>query len=449
MRGLEEEHAGVRIAHQRKLAGLTQRGLAARLPYSYSLLRQVEEGRKNASPDLVSAVARELRIDVTVLTGQPYVTELQQDRLAALIRPIREALDLYDLYDVSDLSHTSDGRHASDGRHVSDRHDVSDQRAADRRDVSDRCAVSVPHDAGGTRAQHDARTPAELAAQADELCRMVRATQLSKAAHALPTFIAEVTAAAHRSGTTALWQTLGSAYRTAHDIATKLGFYDLATIALDRLGWAAERGSDPLLAAVRQYMRALTYFREGEHTIGLRLIDAGHRVLSRVDNAEQEARDTLVVRGQLHLGASVIAARAHDADAVGSHLREAASYARRTGEAERVYWLSFGPANVAVHEVSAQVEMRRYGKALEKSRDVRLPHGWPMSRRAHFYVDRARAEMETGHSDAALGSVVTARKLAPEQTRYHPGARETISGLVAQRRRTPDSLDNMAAWLCL
>ncbi|MBO8199721.1 helix-turn-helix transcriptional regulator [Streptomyces smyrnaeus] len=449
MRGLEEEHAGVRIAHQRKLAGLTQRGLAARLPYSYSLLRQVEEGRKNASPDLVSAVARELRIDVTVLTGQPYVTELQQDRLAALIRPIREALDLYDLYDVSDLSHTSDGRHASDGRHVSDRHDMSDQRAADRRDVSDRCAVSGPHDAGGTRAQHDARTPAQLAAQADELCRMVRATQLSKAAHALPAFIAEVTAAAHRSRTTALWQTLGSAYRTAHDIATKLGFYDLATIALDRLGWAAERGSDPLLAAVRQYMRALTYFREGEHTIGLRLIDAGHRVLSRVDSAEQEARDTLVVRGQLHLGASVIAARAHDADAVGSHLREAASYARRTGEAERVYWLSFGPANVAVHEVSAQVEMRRYGKALEKSRDVRLPHGWPMSRRAHFYVDRARAEMETGHSDAALGSVVTARKLAPEQTRYHPGARETISGLVAQRRRTPDSLDNMAAWLCL
>uniref|UniRef100_UPI0034DE136A helix-turn-helix domain-containing protein n=1 Tax=Streptomyces sp. PU-14G TaxID=2800808 RepID=UPI0034DE136A len=99
MRGLKEEHAGVRIAHQRKLAGLTQRGMAAQIPYSYSLLRQVEEGRKNASPDLISAVARLLRIDVTVLTGQPYVTELQQDRLAALIRPIRESLDLYDLED--------------------------------------------------------------------------------------------------------------------------------------------------------------------------------------------------------------------------------------------------------------------------------------------------------------------------------------------------------------
>ncbi|CAL9475174.1 helix-turn-helix domain-containing protein [Streptomyces sp. enrichment culture] len=424
MRGQQEEHAGVRIAHQRKLAGLTQRGLAARIPYSYSLLRQVEEGRKNASPDLISAVARVLRIDVTALTGQPYVTELQQDKLAALIRPIREALDLYDLDDL-------DGEYTPPAG-----------RAAGQRSPGGPVAG---HDSGTTAP----RTPAELAVQADDLCRMVRATQLSKAAHALPAFIAEVTAAAHSRPSTQLWQTLGSAYRTAHDIATKLGFYDLATIALDRLGWAAERGSDPQLAAVRQYMRALTYFREGEHTIGLRLIDAGHRALQRADRAEREARAALAVRGQLHLGAGVIAARAHDADAVRTHLREAAAVAERTGEAGRVHWLSFGPANVAVHEVSAQVELRRYGAALDKAHQVRLPHGWPMSRRAHFYVDRARAEMETGRCDAALESVMTARKLAPEQTRYHPGARETINGLVAQRRRTPDTLDSLAAWLGL
>jgi XRE family transcriptional regulator, fatty acid utilization regulator len=34
---------------------------------------------------------------VAALTGQPYVTELQQDRLAELIRPIRDGLELYDL----------------------------------------------------------------------------------------------------------------------------------------------------------------------------------------------------------------------------------------------------------------------------------------------------------------------------------------------------------------
>lgn len=96
---LEDDHTGTgrRIAEQRKRAGYTQRGLAEQLPYSYSLLRQVEEGHKSPSQDFVSAVARTLRLDVTALTGQPYVTELQQDRLDTLIRPIREALDLYDI----------------------------------------------------------------------------------------------------------------------------------------------------------------------------------------------------------------------------------------------------------------------------------------------------------------------------------------------------------------
>lgn len=89
-----EEHTGTRIAEQRKLAGLTQHGLAARIPCSYALLRAVETGDRAASPDLVATVAKELRVDVTVLTGQPYMTELQQDRLAELVRPIREALDL-------------------------------------------------------------------------------------------------------------------------------------------------------------------------------------------------------------------------------------------------------------------------------------------------------------------------------------------------------------------
>lgn len=394
MPALDDAHTGARIANQRKLAGLTQRGLADLIPYSYSLLRHVETGHKNASPDLVSAVAHALHIDVTALTGQPYVTELQQDRLAELIRPIRESLDLYDLGDNPDLT---------------------------------------------------VRRSSELAAAANDLCRRVRATHLNEAARALPRLIAELTAASYRSPSSELWQALGSTYRTAHDISTKLGFFDLSTIALDRMAWAADRASDPLLAAVRQYMRALVYFREGEHTIGLRLIGRGHSIATEAE----ESTASLAVAGQLHLGATVIAARARDTEAVKLHLAEAERHAKHTGEAGEVHWLSFGPANVAAHELSANVELRRYGKALEKARKVKLPNGWAMSRRAHVYIDRARSEMETGRTDAALESLVKARKMAPQQTRYHPGARETIKGLVHQRRRTPDTLDSMAAWIGL
>ncbi|MEU4211892.1 helix-turn-helix transcriptional regulator [Streptomyces sp. NPDC026206] len=394
MRKLDDEHTGRRIAEERKRAGYTQRELAARLPYSYSLLRQVEEGHKSASPDFVSAVARALHLDVTALTGQPYVTELQKDRLDTLIRPIREALDLYDL-------------------------------------------GLEPHAIG--------KDVTRLISTADELCRLVRATRLNQAAGTLPHAISELTAACHGRPSTELWTALASTYRTAHDIAVKLGFYDLATVALDRMDWASQRASDPLLAAMRQYMRALVYFREGEHTIGLRLIGIGHRLISPSDSSIE----ALAVAGQLHLGASVIAARAHDASAVKAHLAEAKALSTKTGEAGHIHWLSFGPTNVAVHDVSAQVEMRKYGKAVIKAKDVSLPTAWATSRRAHFFIDRARAEMEIGKTDAALSSLVTARSLAPQQTRYHPGARETIKGLVLLQRRTPDTLNHMAAWVGL
>ncbi len=394
MPSLDDDHTGTRIRDQRKLAGLTQRGLASRIPYSYSLLNAVECGVRPASSDFTAAVARALAIDVTTLTGQPYVTELQSDRLAELVRPIREALDLYDLGPDPDLA---------------------------------------------------VRPATVLVAEADRLCQEVRATHLRKAARGLPAAIAELTHSAWSSPSTELWQALASTYRTAHDISVKLGYYDLSAVALDRMAWASERASDPQLGAVRQYMRALVYFREGEYTIGKRLIASGHGILGQAE----QTRETLAVVGQLHLGASVIAARAKDKTAVDRHIAEARSIAKRTGDASNVHWLSFGPANVNLHRMSASVELNQYDDALKQARKIRLPASLATSRRAHFLIDWARTEMETGHTEGALRHLVEARKAAPEQTRYHPGARETIRGLVHTARRTPDTLNYMAAWVGL
>jgi transcriptional regulator with XRE-family HTH domain len=394
MPNLDDDHTGTRIRQQRRLARLTQRELADRLPYSYSLLNQVECGARPASADFVAAVAHALKVDVTTLTGQPYMTELQRDRLAELVRPIREALDLYDLGVNPDLR---------------------------------------------------VRPAAELIKAADRLCAEVRATHLRNAARALPGTIAELTHSAWSTPTTELWQALASTYRTAHDITVKLGYYDLSAVALDRMAWAAERASDPCLGAVRQYMRALVYFREGEYTIGQRLIAAGHGIIGAAD----PTREALAVTGQLHLGASVIAARARQTSTVVSHISEARQIAKRIGDAADVHWLSFGPTNVALHRMSAAVEMRHYDAALKQSRRLQLPASLATSRRAHFFIDRARTEMETGHTEAALRSLVDARHAAPEQTRYHPGARETITALVHLSRRTPDTLNHMAAWVGL
>ncbi|MGX9891143.1 helix-turn-helix domain-containing protein [Streptomyces sp. NPDC002276] len=390
----DEDHTGARIKEQRRLARLTQRRLAALLPYSYSLLNQVECGARPATADFVAAVARVLQIDVTVLTGQPYVTELQRDRLAELVRPIRESLDLYDLGPNPDLT---------------------------------------------------VRPGDQLMEGADHLCAEIRATHLRNAARELPDLIAELTHSAWSTPSTELWQALASAYRTAHDISVKLGYYDLSSVALDRMAWAAERASDACLGAVRQYMRALVYFREGEYGIGQRLITSGHTVVGQAD----KTREALAVTGQLHLGGSVIAARAEDETGVGRHIAEADRIAKRIGDASEVHWLSFGPTNVALHKMSAAVEMRRYDDALKQARKIRLPSQLATSRRAHFLIDQARTEMETGHTEAALKSLVEARRLAPEQTRYHPAARDTITGLVHLSRRAPDTLGHLAAWVGL
>lgn len=389
----DDEHTGARIRRQRKLAHLTQRQLAERLPYSLSLLNQVECGARRATPEFVSAVASALRVDVADLTGPATVTDIQQTRLAALVRPMRECLDLWDL--------------EPEGEHT---------------------------------------TPlTELTAEADRLCRAVRATHLRQAATALPALITALTYRVQTSPSTEAWQSLASAYRTTSDVALKLGYADLATVALDRMGWAARRASDPCLAAVRQYKRALGHRDGVDAELGRRLVHAGQQLLNG-----ETSREALAVAGQLHLGASAVAARAGDATAVAEHIAEARALAERVGgEAGDVHWLSFGHINTDLHEMGASLRMRQFDQALTQARAITLPAATLTSRRARYLVDRAVVEMETGHPDTALRHLVDARRAAPEQTRYHPGTREAITGLLHTARRSRDSLTGMAHWVGL
>ncbi|WP_228974923.1 helix-turn-helix domain-containing protein [Streptomyces sp. DH12] len=388
------EHTGARIREQRRLARLTQRQLAERIPYSYSLLNQVECGARQPSDAFISAVAEALGVSPTVLTESAMTTGAQRERLAALMRPIREALDLYDLDPLP-----------RPGR----------------------------------------RPLPVLAVEADALCQRVRATRLRSAAEELPGLISDLTHAAHTESSTAAWRALASAYRSAHDVSLKIGYRDLSTVALDRMGWAAERASDPCLAAIRHYKRALGHERS-ELDLGRRLIQLGHDVLDG-----EESREALAVAGQLHLGASAVAARCDDDAAVERHICAARELASRVGgDASDVHWLSFGHTNVALHEMGASLTMRRFDQALTQARALKaLPPSTLTSRRARFLVDWAVVEMETGHPDAALRRLADARRAAPEQTRYHPRTREAVTGLLHIARRTPDSLSHMAAWIGL
>jgi transcriptional regulator with XRE-family HTH domain len=392
MLSTDPESTAARIVRQRKIRGLSQRGLANLSGVSYSLLTKIEQGARQTTPAVLAAIARALAVPVTQLTGQPYLAELRADQLDSLIQPIRESLDVYDL---------------------------------------------------GADPEVTPRRLGELAADANRLCLLVRATDLRTAAAELPALILELTTAAHTAGTDRAWSTLASAYRTAYDIATKLGYADLAAIALDRMDWAAQRASDPIVASVRQYLRALAYLRAGQYRTGRRLVAVGQATAALAEPSM--VRDA--VMGQISLGGAVLAARDRDGERAQEYLTEAEHLAERTGEAPQVHWLSFGPTNVSTHRFSVLAEQDKYAQALEVARTIRIPDDWPVSRASHHIAEVARAQLWTGRTDAAFQSLVKARALAPQQIRYSPTVHDTVEGLLRAQRSAPDTLANYAVWV--
>jgi len=392
MHSPSHDHTGARIKRLRLERHLTQQALADLAQIPYNTLTKTEQGKLPASPYLVGRVSRALRVEVATIIGQPYAAELRADDLDVLLQPIREALDVFDL-------------------------------GADP-EIKPRPLQLLHHDA-------------------ESMLAAVRAGEIKQVAGQLPGLLLEATTAAHEAETTEGWLLLASTYRTAYDVASKLGFGDLATIALARMDWAAQRGSSAVVGAMGRYMRALTYLRAGQYRTGDRLIQVGLGVLEQAD----PSRERDVLTGQLHLGAAVMAGRAQNRSAAEGYLAEADRIAGQTGEAVKVHWLAFGPTNVAVHRVSVLAELDEYGAAADAGTGMVIPQEYPVSRQSHHFAELARAQMWTGQLDDAFRNLMRARKAAPQQAKYHPTVRETYAGLEAAKRQMPDSFLSYGSWL--
>ncbi|MGW0999820.1 helix-turn-helix domain-containing protein [Streptomyces sp. NPDC002523] len=359
-----DEHTGARIARIRRQRGLTQQGLAMRAHVSKSLLSKVECGQKPASPALVAACARALGVSTSELLGQPYTEELRRDRMDALIQPIREGLENWDI----SLSWETAPRPAA-------LRWTDVQRALERR----------------------------RQAQYTDMVRDCVCT-----------------------------------------VAWKLGFLDLATVALDRLAWTAPRADEPGLDAMHAFLRAQTTMSSGRYDVGLRVVD---RALRDLDGQESRRPAGLeAMRGMLHLRAATIAGRMKDRDHADARLSEAHALAQATGELPD-FGVTWGPVNVGVHAVAIASEADDFGLAIELAADVRIPRGWTRSRAGHHWMDLGRAHAWAGHPEQALDCLHQARRIAPQQTRYHPTVRETILALKRQERARNGSLAQYAEWV--
>lgn len=385
---------GRRIAHARKLRDLTQKELAERVPCSKSLIAQVESGHKPATPSLIGAVARVLHVEVTELTGQPYRGQTANtDRIHEPIPQIRQALAHWDL--PPDL------------------------------DVPPR---PVP----------------ELAAAVERTNRLRADTRYVELGSMLPALITELSVHAHAHAVTGpdrgrVFALLSTAYSGAYSLAHKLGYIDLMSIALDRAIWAAHQGDDPLLPAVAQFKRSMSFMVSGAYTTGMRLLG---RALHDLEPLPDD-RAALSVYGSLHLRQAILAARDNQPTTAWDHLGAAQEVAKRTGDTPD-YWLSFGPSNTLIHAVAVAVELGDADEAIRRNTDLVLPSSLSRERTAHHYIDLSRAWLWQGKWDKALGCVLTAERIAPQMTHYHPMARETVARLLDLQRRLPSPLRGLA-----
>jgi transcriptional regulator with XRE-family HTH domain len=396
-----DETVGSRIATYRKLAGYTQREFADHSHLSLGVIRKVEQGERLATYGFLNTVARTLAVSVEELTGQPYRGRKRADaRVHAPIAAIRAVARSYDL--------------------------PPEWRTSPR-----------PLD--------------KIARDVDQAASYRAAARYTALGEMLPALLEELTACLHHLDGEAQRRAarlLASCYYMAYSLASRLGYVDLASLLEDRLQWAAGQADDPLSIGLSQWTRANGFQVAKDYDTGLRLLENAYDQL-RAEVGDNPSRAAVTVLGSIRLREVTQASRARDEDATARFLAEARRLAATVpdGVDDVHYHLTFGPVNTTVHEIAAQIELQRPDVAADRARSLQLPASMPRTRRGHHLIDAARAFIAVGDRDAALDALQQARSVAPQQTRYHPMAREAVHVLASQNRKVGEDVRALAVWM--
>lgn len=380
---------GAHIAYWRERRGMTQRLLADRIGRSKSWLEKVEAGSRSANRvPILLTICKELRIDLPVLIGRDPERGTRECIDEAQVETIRAALERYETIKDNALNSYS---------------------------------PDIP------RLRRELIYVWAAFEQAD----------YHVVSQNLPALLAD----AQRSSvvkdndeTTAI---LCEAYQITASTLRKLGEYDLAWLAGDRGLALAERLGDSVLTALTGFRvaNALTALGRSKAAFDLNV-----SLASRVEvSARTEAE--LSVYGNQLLQAAMAAAGHGNAIAVRDLISEARAVASDIPDTTNHHRLSFGPANVGIHHVSALVSMGEGGLAVEVASKmdkagIRLIR---RERRANHYVDVARGYSQWGMRDEALGKLLEAETLAPREVICRPVALSTIENLISRSRHQPSA----------
>ncbi|SEF38117.1 Transcriptional regulator, contains XRE-family HTH domain [Amycolatopsis pretoriensis] len=389
---------GRRVRTVRKLAGMTQPALASRANVSLSLIKKVEAGFAPASPAFVAAVARALQVDSTRLMNQPYEDDRRPERRAhAVIPGLRRELAAYRLPPDESIR----------------------PRSLD-----------------------------ELKSAVNHTSKLRHLATLDTLGSELPGLLAELRAAAAQASghdVEQLYCLLAEAYAAAGQVAYKLGYADLSSLTTERVEWAASRSADPLASAAADFYVAGELIANAEWAGALTYLETARRNIE--DELRGDGEAALAMYGQLHLKSGLAAARAGDGAMADDHLLEARQLARRVKKGSDHYRLAFDADSVNIWSVGLAVERQDGTEAVKRADGLRFSSSTPRERVGHHWIDLARGYQLHGDRDSALKALRNAKKISPQQARYHPQFRETLVTLAESDRRRSDTVSSLARWV--
>ncbi|MFI5984367.1 helix-turn-helix domain-containing protein [Streptomyces sp. NPDC051555] len=397
------EHLGDRMARLRRLADLTQEGLAERSGVSVDVIRKLEQRRKHSArlPTLHS-LAKGLGVELTALLGDPPAVpssgEADPPQLVAVRRAIMPPL------------------------------------------------FSPPAEPTGVERLSLPLLRAELA----DGWTLYHAAEFGRLMDVLPGIIADARLLAAVGGAdqrAAGQAALGKALQLGGHLAIRLGKTDLALAALERAYAAAGDSSDPLLAPMVSNSVAWAYQRQA------RLDDARNLAVHAADGVEREHAGTsegVRVWGGLLMSAATSYARSDDYDTANLMMRTAERAADRLATlpppVDGRLVSVFSRSSVRIERVRLAVQHERPEEALTLAKGIRLSADTPPSWRTWLLLDVARAYTDVGDAEGAVKALEALRRVAPAWMRHHTLAVAIVSDLWAGSAR-PVGLRKLAQFL--
>ncbi|GAB2749846.1 helix-turn-helix transcriptional regulator [Salinifilum aidingensis] len=391
MRGAGDQMTvGERIKFYRRRRGLTQEVLANLVGRKVDWLSKIERGEREVRRlDVVSDVARALRVTVADLFGQPVLMEDDEDHDD--IPAVRDAL-------------------------------MSPRR--------------LSRTLFGTAAPPVNVNPAASAHFVEQAWDGYQSGRLGRVVSSLPGLIEtaqqlEEAANAGEGDVSACWAVSARTHHLAATALSKVGEADLSWIAAERAMQAADHSGDPLVLASASRAGTHALLAVGRFDDALSLGNTASEWL-----APQMARrdpSALSLYGMLHLRTAIAAARRQDRQTATELLRQASSAARSLNEDGNYWQTGFGPTNVELHRLAAALDLGDVPYVVEHGPSVVVDH-LPVERRVTHMIDVARAKSMVAEDEPALQYLLSAEQAAPQLVRHNPGVRETVK---AMHRRAP------------